>query len=382
MSRRILLLITDLEIGGTPTVVRELATRLNAPPGVLVEVACLKGWGPVADQLRERGVRVHALCASRTLDMPRVTWLLWRLVRRGPTVPMHRQAGPTLPYEAPRLPFDTVFSFLVHANAAAALVAPLCRGTRFIQSIQTTQPKPAEHWRVQFVAKFAAERIVVPSPSVARVARQWSAVASAKLAVIPNAIDPLAFAASHAPRDAPRPFPIGFVGRLDPIKRIPDLLRSVAMLDGLVELHVFGTGSERGRIEAEVARLNIADRVWLHGAVARPQDAMDRIGTLVLPSSAEGFGLVLIEAMAAGVPVVATDVDGIRDVVRDRETGLLVPPAQPEALAAAIRRLVSDVALRERLVAAAHADVRARFTWDVVLPQYRRLLGLTEPTQS
>jgi glycosyltransferase involved in cell wall biosynthesis len=96
---------------------------------------------------------------------------------------------------------------------------------------------------------------------------------------------------------------------------------------------------------------------------------------LALPSSAEGFGLVLIEAMAAGVPVVATNVAGIRDVICDQKTGLLVPVGSPQLLAEAIRRVLDDSKLRARLVAAAYKEVRERFDWAAVLPQYRKLLG-------
>jgi glycosyltransferase involved in cell wall biosynthesis len=95
---------------------------------------------------------------------------------------------------------------------------------------------------------------------------------------------------------------------------------------------------------------------------------------LVLPSLAEGFGLVLIEAMAAGVPVVATDVPGIRDVVSDGVNGLLVPPKSPQALAGAIGRVLSDRALRQMLVGNGSRIVRERFTWQQVLPMYRSLL--------
>src|SRR4051812_17014312 len=95
VTRRILLLITDLEIGGTPTVVRELAVRLNAPPAVEIDVACLKGWGPVAGQLRDAGINVTALGASRPWHLPAAVRAVRRLVLgRG---------------------IDTVFSFLIHA---------------------------------------------------------------------------------------------------------------------------------------------------------------------------------------------------------------------------------------------------------------------------
>jgi glycosyltransferase involved in cell wall biosynthesis len=352
VARRILLLITDLEIGGTPTVVRELAVRLNDPPGAHVEAACLSAWGPVADHLREAGIEVTAMGARSARDVGAIARLV-KLIRE------HQ--------------IDTVFSFLIHANVAAAVARVFSREVRFIQSIQTTQPWPWWHWKLQAIAHNAAEAVVVPSESVARVAGEWSRVPRQKIVVIPNAIDVDAF------RDmGPRPMPrkIGFLGRLDRIKRVPDLVEALSLLDRQYELHIYGEGAERARIENTIAHFGLGDRVTLHGAIAKPQAAIAAIDILVLPSEAEGFGLVLIEAMAARVPVVATDVPGIRDVVRNGETGLLVPVAQPGEMAAAIRRISEDDALRSRLIDAAFHDVRRRFTWSAVLPQYQRLLGL------
>lgn len=356
MSSRILLLITDLEIGGTPTVVRELTVRLRRPPGVEVEVACLAPWGPVADQLRAAGVHVTALGCTRPAQFPRAAGGVVRLVReRG---------------------YDTVFSFLIHANAVAATASVRCRDVRFLQSIQTTQPEPRWHWRLQRWVHRAAERVVVPSPSVAAAARERAGVPPEKLVVILNAIDADTFQPSPVPLRDDRPYPIGFVGRLDPVKRLPDLVRAVKELNGLAHLHVFGDGPERPAVEAVIHQLDLAPLVTLHGRVPRPQEAMDSIGALVLPSLAEGLPMVLIEAMAAGVPVVGRAVPGVRDVIRDGENGLLAPADGVPELAAAIRRLVDDRALRSRLIAGGTADVRERFSWQAVLPQYQRLLGI------
>src|SRR5438309_425055 len=85
-----------------------------------------------------------------------------------------------------------------------------------------------------------------------------------------------------------------------------------------------------------------ASSIKLPGSIDRPQTALAESALLVLPSLAEGFGLVLIEAMAAGLPVIATDVAGIHDVVRPNETGLLVPPGDASALAMAISRVITD----------------------------------------
>ncbi len=357
-SPRILLLVTDLQIGGTPTVVRELATRIApiaARAGGEVQVASLSPRGPVSAQIESAGITVHALDASGPRDL-RVLTRLHRLISRQR--------------------IDTVFSFLVHANAAAAIVSVFTRDVRFIQSIQTTQPKPAWHWKVQKLAQRAAQRIVVPSPSVAKVAQEWADVDESKIVVIPNAIEPQEFA--EVARDGNGngdEFPVGFLGRLDPVKRIPDLISAVRRCLR-VHLHIFGDGPERQNIENLIVDLELQNRVTLHGLRQRPQDALAKMQLLVLPSAAEGFGLVLIEAMAARIPVVATDVAGICDVVVNEQTGLLVPPFEPQKLADAITRIMSDSALRARLVSAAERDVRSRFTWDIVLPKYRALLGL------
>lgn len=355
MLRRILFLITDLQIGGTPTVVRELALRLNDPPTVEIEVACLSKWGPVADQILDADVRVTAFDARGPQDLIGAVRELRRLIRVGR--------------------FDTVCSFLIHANAVASLASIGLRDVRFIQSIQTTQPNPRWHWWLQSLLHYKADRVVVPSPSAARVAHDWSGVPSDKLVVIPNAIDPAQFD-PFKPRQSTRPLPIGFIGRLDPVKRIPDLLRAVGLLRDRVHLHLFGDGAEREHIQREITRLALRSVVTLHGAIPRPQEALAQIELLVLPSDAEGFGLVLIEAMAAGVPVVATRVAGIRDVVTDNQTGLLVPPRDPGALARAIERLVEDDALRQRLARAGLEEVRQKYVWEVVIPQYRRLFQL------
>lgn len=360
--RKILLLITDLQIGGTPTVVRELAVRLHRPPGVVVEVACLAGWGPVADQLARRGIKVTPLDASGIFDGAGVLRRLKRLIRR---------RG-----------YDTVFSFLMHANALAAAAALRLPDLRYFQSIQTTQRRPRWHWLVQSVAQRKAERVVVPSPSVAETARKWAKLPFGKLVVIPNAVEMSDFSDMPMPAEPHRPVRVGFIGRLDPIKRIPDLLEAVRLLGDDSRLEIFGEGSERSKLEGIVERDGLQSRVKFHGAIDRPRTALAQIDLLVLPSAAEGFGLVLIEAMAAGVPVVATNVQGIRDVVQDGQSGLLTPVASPRQLAGNILRLIEDSNLRRGLVAAGRADVAARFTWERVLPLYRTLLGLPQEDEA
>jgi glycosyltransferase involved in cell wall biosynthesis len=228
--------------------------------------------------------------------------------------------------------------------------------------------------------------VIVPTESTARAAREWSHVPAEKLVVIPNAIDPNEFPRSTIATNPPRspdPYPIGFVGRLDEVKRVPQLVRQLSVLHQTfpntpVHLHIFGEGEQRQRIEDEIRRLHLSSRVTMHGRIDRPQEALLQIGLLVLPSSAEGFGLVLIEAMAAGVPVVATDVAGIRDVVEHERTGLLVHRAAGIELAFAIMRVIEDIPLRRRLVEHGLREARERFSWESVIRAYRQVLGIAD----
>lgn len=357
MPRRILLLITDLEIGGTPTVVRELAIRLNRGGGAVVEVACLKPPGPVAVQLRDAGVQVHSLGARSSRELLRVERDLRERIRsRG---------------------FDTVFSFLVHANVVAALAARKLPEVRFLQSIQTIQPRPAWHWHAQRWAARHAEKVVVPSTAIVKHASRASGIASEKFVVIPNAIEP-----SELPRVQVFSGPkvrAGYLGRLDPAKQ-PDVLVTAlefaAMEDA--ELHYFGDGPLRDWcLQMQQA---LPGRVFYHGAVQRPQDALSQIDVLWLPSWIEGFGLVLIEAMASGVPVVACEGGGVTDIVTHEQNGLLADDVAfaYRTFSAALWRLRNDAMLRNRLIENGLKTVRGRFTWEVILPQYQRLLGLAE----
>jgi L-malate glycosyltransferase len=114
-------------------------------------------------------------------------------------------------------------------------------------------------------------------------------------------------------------------------------------------LLVAGDGPERGRLETLHRELGLGGRARLLGIVADPSALWHAADVLVLPSHREGFGLVLVEALAAGIPVVATAVDAVPGLISDGVEGLLVPARQPGALGAALRRVVVEPGLQERL---------------------------------
>jgi glycosyltransferase involved in cell wall biosynthesis len=149
---------------------------------------------------------------------------------------------------------------------------------------------------------------------------------------------------------------------------------------GTASLVLVGDGPDRALVRRLVACSPARERITEIGFVdhAAVPAVLASLDVLVLPSDYEEMGSVLTEAMAAGLPVVASDVGGIPEVVRHGETGLLVPPGDVDALAAALDLLVGDPALRGRLAAGARARARA-YSWPVlagrVAEVYQRVLG-------
>jgi glycosyltransferase involved in cell wall biosynthesis len=175
---------------------------------------------------------------------------------------------------------------------------------------------------------------------------------------------------------------VGWFGRMTEIKRVDDLLAAFARAreNGVdAELLLAGDGPQRQMLAARTIELGIADRTHFLGMqeeVARLYAACDLVA---LSSSNEGTPVSLIEALAASTPVVSTDVGGVRDVVRDGETGLLVPPGDVGAFADALTRFAEDASLRERLAGAGREDAFRHYSVDRLLDDvdglYRRLLA-------
>jgi glycosyltransferase involved in cell wall biosynthesis len=183
-----------------------------------------------------------------------------------------------------------------------------------------------------------------------------------RIRVVPNgvAIDDL----EHAPSSnaaARRSPTVLTLARLAPQKGLPYLLRAAAMLPG-VSFVIAGEGAERASLEREARDLGVSDRVTFVGFRTDTAALLAEADILVLPSVNEGLPLAVLEAMAAGRPVVATAVGGTPEIVHDRETGLLVPPADPGALARAIGELLADPPLARRLAEAGRALVRSRLS--------------------
>jgi glycosyltransferase involved in cell wall biosynthesis len=230
----------------------------------------------------------------------------------------------------------------------------------------------------------SADGLVCVSAGVAEDLRGYLDPPHGKLHVIYNPVlSPQQF--SRAPAVPPHPWlepgqpPLILgAGRLTRQKDFPTLIRAFALVTAQRDcrLMILGEGQERSALESLAAGLGLGDRVALPGFVTDAMGYMSHARLFVLSSAWEGFGMVLVEAMAMGTPVVSTDCpSGPREILRDGELGPLVPVAVPEALASAMRQVLDSPPDRERLRRRA-----ADFTSDRAAERYLRLMFPSEET--
>jgi glycosyltransferase involved in cell wall biosynthesis len=273
---------------------------------------------------------------------------------------------------------DIVVSFLSHFTVYAA-VRTAGTAARYVVSQQTPLSgflQDADyHWRrpahrrvFETVARAAypgVDLIAATSRGVADDLVANFSVRRDQIAIVHNPVDVSAVEASAAEPiepaltadDVPT---IVTAGRLADAKNLPLLVSSLAALARRVNFRawILGQGELEADLRQRLAAADLASRVTLLGFQANPWKFMARATVFVLTSRYEGFGNVLIEAMACGLPVVATASYGTREIVRHDESGLLVEAHEPDAVAAALERILTDASLHNRMRAAAR--VRAR----------------------
>ncbi len=265
---------------------------------------------------------------------------------------------------------------ILHVNLDNAFTAPygLIAGvlTRTVTVGVVHSSSPAWNRRQQWLVRLLAPRVsayVGVSGAIARTAEALLALPAGSARVIHNGADLPSSLATRDPSPAPL---IGAVGRLAPEKGYGILLEALVLLPGC-RLVLVGEGPERATLEERVGELGLTERVVLAGWVDPPWTAHWALDVLAVPSFTEGFPLVIVEAMLAGTPVVASRVGGIPEIVVDEETGLLVPPGDARALATALGRLVGDPELRAAIAARSREFAAQNFTSSAMAAKFEAL---------
>jgi sugar transferase (PEP-CTERM/EpsH1 system associated) len=360
----ILYLITELGVGGAQTVLLRLLTGLDRdrfPP----TVACLyNGDATVAQDLRALGIPVTDLGMTAKWRWDAL-WRFYRLLRRERPAILH--------------------TWMFHANFVGRIVGRLARVPIVVTSrrnvnIGGTLREFLNRWTARL-----GDRVIAVCEMARQAEIERARVSPDKVVTIYNGVDTNEFAALAAraavrgrrafgiPAGAPL---VGAVGRLHRQKGFADLITALAQVREhlpAVWLLLVGDGDLRGDLEAHAQALGLSEVVAFAGLRTDIPEILAGLDLFALPSLWEGLPNVVLEAMAAGLPVAATAVGGTPEVVVDGITGILIPPQDPEVLAQAITRLLRDPGLRYRMGQAGRERVAQRFTVERMVEQTERL---------
>lgn len=279
---------------------------------------------------------------------------------------------------------DVIVSFLWFANALTVMARTVSGVSgRLVVSERVTLTGAREGFFTEAFRRLAlatlyrfADRVVPNSRAMARQLVRVLGLPSAKVVPLPNPLDVDAILARSRGPTHGRPEEVPWVaamGRMTPQKGFDLLFRAVARLGHPCRVAVLGEGPDRSRLEALAAELGLGERVEFPGFLENPYPLLASATVFVLSSRYEGFPNALVEAMALGLPCVATRCPtGPEEIITDEVDGLLVPVEDPDALAAAIDRLLADPALRARLGEAAARRARD-FDLPVVVRRFEDL---------
>ena len=342
--RRKLLLITDaMEVGGTQRQIVELARHID-PSAYDVSLVYFRNRSTYVDDLREAGVNVTCIPKRWKVD-PLFLYRLMRYLRQGE--------------------FDLVHAFSFSGELWGWLANSIAGQARFISSIRSVYEwySPLQ-WRIKRRITLGSAALVANSRAGAEYAALRMGVRSSSVQVVHNGMRfPQSMDEVRQRRAArtDREFRVLFVGRLVDHKNLPCLMRAFETVVATLphaRLDIVGDGPDRTATEALAASLGVASRVAFHGEQTDVSPYLAAADVFVCSSHREGLSNAIMEAMGAGLPVIASRVGGNSELVIHEETGLLFPPDDHESLAAKLIELAHDPARSRALGEAGHARVR------------------------
>lgn len=376
----VLLVVEGLGLSGKTKALVDLACRLD-PARYAAAVCCFDREGsPLADRLAAHGVPLYEVACRDGLD-PGAVGQLARVVRAVRPAVVHCVNPRPMLYAGAAARLAGVRGVVGSLSAFACQVPD--REYSFLPL-----PLHTTGWRSRLRNRLTASlvrAVVTVSRGLGERFCRANGVPRRKLRVIPYGVDVDATARHPAEEVArfraevgagPGAVLFGSIGRVVEQKDHATQLRAFAAVCRRVpaaRMVVAGDGPLRPDLGRLAAELGVADRVRLLGHTDRVGLVLRSLDVFVMASIFEPFGVALLEALAAGVAVVATRVNEIPEIVADGETGLLVPPSSPDKLADALVRLADDPGLRDRLAGRAAADARRRFSLAATVDQYQLL---------
>jgi len=361
-------LLYRLDFGGLETVLAECINRMPTHRYRHV-IVCLADYTKFSEKITKKGVELYALHKPPGLGLG-AHWKLWKLARRlRPTI-LHTYNIAAVEY----------------ALTAAMAGVPICVHAEHGRDLSDLHGKNRKHnllrrWMTPFIDCF------IP---VSEDLRQWLGeavgVPADKNLVINNGVDTNHFQPRHGvtpPVDGlvkPKEFVVGTVGRIQNIKNHKGLVVAFMRLLELLPAHrnqlvltIAGDGPLMAELQAQVAACGAADRIRLLGARSDIAEVMAGFDVFILPSFNEGTPITLLEAMASGLPVIASRVGGIPDVVQDQSSGILVEPTDHEAMAVALAAYFNNPQLAHAHGTVGRAVIEKNYSITAMITNYMAL---------
>lgn len=360
---RILLAIDTLDLGGSEKQLVGLARRLK-DRGHDVVVLCLSAGGYFEDELRQADVSVHPLWRARPAGRHFLGFLAERGLDLYRTSRMIRRFCP-----------DVLHAWLPRSQAIFLFLGAIS-GTRVRIAARRGQYqilKSGVRKRLAlFLSRHLATAATVNSLMSLNEVGEDVVMRQLPVALIPNGL----CVGDRVANPRKQPPSIAVVANLLAYKGHEDLMQAISLVSRSLsfQVNLYGDGPERTRIQEMVRTLGLSGIVHFHGAVPDPTDVLVASQLLVLASHTEGSPNVILEARAVGLPVVATRVGGVPELVEDGVTGLLVPPHDSQTLATAIELMVRSPDLRVRL-GEHSSSLLESYSWNQVTSLYENFYG-------
>ncbi|PIT98247.1 MAG: hypothetical protein COT71_01745 [Candidatus Andersenbacteria bacterium CG10_big_fil_rev_8_21_14_0_10_54_11] len=356
----ILHLITGLEVGGAESMLLKILPR--ACEGIEHHVCSIIGIGPIGDKLAAKGIRVHHLDLQHPIDL-------------GVTSRLRQQIKAVQP--------DVLITYLPHADLLGRIVGRAMHVPKIITSIRVkiTRSKYLPFFILDGLTSPLVHHYHFNSVATADLHRRYLGIPRRKTTVIPNGIELEQFNNLPDQQEARRVLQLPAdkilvccVARLRRQKGHRYLIQAFRHVthqypDAMLVL--VGDGEEKQSILAEIDRQEINKNVIMLGNRHDVPHILAAVDIFVLTTLFEGMSNSIMEAMAAGLPIVTTDIPENRELITNGRTGLLHPPRDPLRAADALLELITNKAHREMLGRAAQEDIRARFNIEKIAQRYQ-----------
>lgn len=371
---RLAYLPASLEPGGAERQMLELAERLPRDR-FIVEFVVISGRGRYDSRAIAAGANLRFIGAtpSATLPLPaRMARRAGKLIRLAQVVRQQR--------------YDIVDAWLYPSDVLAALMRPFTKTPVVIAGRRNIDPQerfgPLER-PVAALSSRLTDAVVANSAAVAQRAVDHDGVDPSKVRIIRNGVEPIPVLSREERASLRRGMDvsddellIGCVANYLPVKchaQLIDAFSSLVAAGHRTKLLLVGEGVLRAALEQQIRTLGLERSIRLHGSVKDPRPLYGTFDLAVQASCREGLPNALLEAAAAGRAIVATDAGGSSEIVIDGETGLLVPVDDRAKLTEALRRAVTDAALRDRLGSAARDHAARAFGMDRFVREFAEL---------